>query len=86
MNQPNENNPFPTEKDFNKCFVIVIEKDGSHYLCIPKDDDAVFSAKAVDAMMNTLAVLKEPSVVLRAVLWVERKLRRVSRKIFGEAA
>ena len=56
--------------------LIVIEKDGSHHLLIPNNDELEFEPKAYKAMVNTLTVLDSPSFVLRAVLWVERLVKK----------
>ncbi len=54
--------------------LIVINKDGSHHLLIPNNVE--FEPKAKKAVVNTLTVLDSPSFVLRAVLWVERLVKK----------
>ena len=60
---------------FDQDILIVIEKDGSHHLLIPNNDELEFEPKAYKAMVNTLTVLDSPSFVLRAFLWVERLVK-----------
>lgn len=76
--------PSQLTKTASKSIVIVIEADGSHYICVPSDEETVFSSKAIIAVSNALTAITEPSVVLRAVLWIERNMKRLSTKLFGE--
>jgi len=72
-----------TRKDLQESILIVIEKDGSHHIKLPNNDELEFEPKAYKAMVNTLTVLDEPSFVLRAFLWVERKLQYLNVRLFG---
>ena len=75
-----------TKKDIQQSIVIVIERDGSHHVKLPNDDDLEFDQKAYSAMVNTLTVLNEPSFVLKTVLWIERKVQALNTMLFGAGA
>lgn len=73
-----------TRKDLQESILIVIERDGSHHVKLPNNDELEFEPKAYSAMVNTLTVLDEPSFVLRAFLWIERKLQYLNVRLFDE--
>lgn len=75
-----------TKKDIQQSIVIVIERDGSHHVKLPNNDDLEFDQKAYSAMVNTLTVLNEPSFVLKTVLWIERKVQALNTMLFGAGA
>ena len=74
-----------TVSDLKESIIIVIERDGSHHVKLPNNDELEFDQRAYDAMINTLTVLNEPSFVLKAFLWVERKFQALSAKLFGRS-
>jgi hypothetical protein len=71
-----------TKRELQESIVIVIERDGSHHVKFPSNDDLEFDPKAYKAMVNTLTVLDEPSFVLKTVLWVERKIQALNTMLF----
>jgi hypothetical protein len=71
-----------TKRDLQESIIIIIERDGSHHVKIPNNDDLEFDPKAYKAMVNTLTVLDEPSFVLKTVLWVERKIQALNTMLF----
>ena len=71
------------KKQLKESIIIVIERDGSHHVRLPDDDELEFSQKAYTSMMNTMIVLDEPSFVLKVFLWLERGMRGLSRAVFG---
>ena len=71
--------------DLKESIVIVIEADGTHHVKLPEDDTLEFSRKAYTDMMNTLTVINEPSIVLKAFLMLERIMRSISNFVFGES-
>jgi hypothetical protein len=75
-----------TRKDLQESILIVIERDGSHHIRIPNDDNLEFDQKAYNAMANTLTVLDDPSFVLRTFLWIERRLQSLNVMLFGANA
>jgi|TARA_B000000609_G_scaffold152848_1_gene140725 hypothetical protein len=75
-----------TKKDLQQSIVIVIERDGTHHIKLPNNDDLEFEPKAYKAMVNTLTVLDEPSFVLKTVLWIERKVQALNTLLFGASA
>jgi hypothetical protein len=70
-----------TLEEIQNSIIIIINKDGSNYVKIPSNDSLEFSQKAYADMVNTLAVIGEPSYFIRAMLWIERKLQSLSRSI-----
>ena len=74
-----------TTSDLRDSIIIVIERDGSHHIKLPNNDELEFDQKAYKAMVNTLTVLDEPSFVLKTFLWVERRMQALSQMIFGRA-
>ena len=74
-----------TTTDLRDSIIIVIERDGSHHIKLPNNDELEFDRKAYNAMINTLTVLDEPSFVLKTFLWIERKFQALSHMIFGKA-
>lgn len=66
-----------TTTDLRDSIIIVIERDGSHHVKLPNNDELEFDQKAYNAMVNTLTVLDEPSFVLKTILWIERKMRLI---------
>jgi hypothetical protein len=75
-----------TKRELQDSIIIVIERDGTHHIKIPNNDSLEFDRKAYNAMMNTMTVLDEPSFVLRAFLWIERRLQSLNVMIFGASA
>ena len=75
-----------TTADLRDSIIIVIERDGSHHIKLPKNDELEFDPKAYNAMINTLTVLDEPSFVLKTFLWIERKFQALSTMLFGASA
>ena len=75
-----------TKKDLQQSIVIVIERDGTHHIKLPNNDDLEFEPKAYKAMVKTLTVLDEPSFVLKTVLWIERKVQALNTLLFGASA
>ena len=75
-----------TKRDLQESIIIIIERDGSHHVKIPNNDDLEFDPKAYKAMVNTLTVLDEPSFVLKTVLWVERKIQALNTMLFRASA
>ncbi len=73
-------------KELKESILIVIERDGSHHIRIPNDDNLEFDQKAYNAMANTLTVLDDPSFVLRTFLWIERRLQSLNVMLFGANA
>ena len=73
-----------TKQDLKDSILIVIQPDGSHHIRIPDDNHLEFNHKAYASIINTLTVLNEPSYVLRAILWLERRMQGISRLIFRE--
>lgn len=72
-----------TKRDIQQSIVIIIERDGSHHIKLPSNDDLEFEPKAYNAMVNTLTVLDEPSFVLKTFLWIERRVQALDAMIFG---
>lgn len=75
-----------TRKDLQESIVIVIERDGTHHVKLPNNDELEFEPKAYKAMVNTLTVLNEPSFVLKAFLWMERRVQSLNTMLFGANA
>tara|TARA_A100001388_G_scaffold272599_1_gene253168 strand:- start:7652 stop:7888 length:237 start_codon:yes stop_codon:yes gene_type:complete len=75
-----------TRKDLQESIVIVIERDGTHHVKLPNNDELEFEPKAYSAMVNTLTVLDEPSFVLKTVLWIERRIQALNAMLFGASA
>jgi len=75
-----------TKRELQNSIIIVIERDGTHHIKIPNNDNLEFDQKAYNAMVNTLIVLDEPSFVLKTVLWVERKVQALNTLLFGASA
>ena len=75
-----------TKKELKESIIIIIERDGSHHIKIPNNDNLEFEKKAYNAMINTLTVLDEPSFVLKTFLWIERKFQALSTMLFGASA
>jgi hypothetical protein len=71
------------KNQLKESIIIVIERDGSHHVRLPDDDELEFSQKAYTSMMNTMIVLDEPSFVLKVFLWLERGMRGLSKAVFG---
>lgn len=75
-----------TKKDIQQSIVIVIERDGSHHIKLPNNDELEFDQKAYNAMINTMTVLNEPSFVLKTFLWIERRVQALNTMLFGASA
>lgn len=75
-----------TKRDLQQSIVIVIERDGTHHIKLPNDDNLEFDPKAYNAMVNTLTVLNEPSFVLKVFLWLERRVQALNAMLFGASA
>jgi hypothetical protein len=75
-----------TKRELQESIIIIIERDGSHHVKIPNNDDLEFDRKAYNTMMNTMTVLDEPSFVLKTVLWIERKMQVLNAMLFGANA
>ena len=75
-----------TKRDLQESIVIVIERDGTHHIKLPNDDNLEFDPKAYNAMVNTLTVLNEPSFVLKVFLWLERRVQALNAMLFGASA
>ena len=75
-----------TKRELQESIIIIIERDGSHHVKIPNNDDLEFDRKAYNSMMNTMTVLDEPSFVLKTVLWIERKMQVLNAMLFGANA
>ena len=61
--------------ELENSILIVIEPNGQHHIRIPSDESLEFSAKAYSNMVNTMTVLGQPSYLLLAILWAERKIQ-----------
>lgn len=75
-----------TKKELKESIIIIIERDGSHHIKIPNNDNLEFEKKAYNAMINTLTVIDEPSFVLKTVLWIERRIQALNAMLFGASA
>lgn len=75
-----------TKRELQDSIIIVIERDGTHHIKIPNNDNLEFDRKAYNAMVNTLTVLDEPSFVLKTFLWIERKVQALNSLLFGANA
>ena len=67
-----------TKDDLQRSIIIVIQQDGTHMVKLPSDESLDFSPKAYTDMVNTLAVIGEPSYFILAMLWLERKMQYLS--------
>lgn len=66
-----------TKQDLQDSIVIVINTDGSHHVRLPEDESVEFDRKAYNALVNTLMVLDQPSLILIFALYLERGMKWV---------
>jgi hypothetical protein len=67
-----------TKQDLQDSIVIVINTDGSHHVRLPADETVEFDRKAYNALVNTLLVLDQPSLILIMALYLERGMKWLS--------
>ena len=72
-----------TKQDLQDAIVIVIETDGSHHVRLPVDETVEFERKAYNALVNTLIVLDQPSLILLMALYLERGMKWVGDLVFS---
>ena len=63
-----------TKRDMSESILIIIKPNGDHHVHFPQDESLEIERKAYNGMINALTVIDNPSYVLRAFLWIERKL------------
>jgi len=69
--------------ELRNSILIIVDPDGSYAVSFPEDEDIDFSLDAANKALNATLAIDNPSIPLRIMLYLEGRMRHLSKFLFG---